>query len=268
MSILKRLFRLTSNSSKQGAPNIKSEIDIISTGWDKYAANWNDQKFDLLPDTQAVYLGDEWTLEDVSANGSTTYGLPLDEVKNFDKFLMEKLLQPYLGSKQKAGLEIGPGGGRLTNLLLNFTEELHAVDASENMLKHLKQRFNQQPNLRTYLSDGYNLPDLPRIDYVISFDVFVHFEPRLIFWYLQQMKQILTSGGTGIIHYSNMTTDIGWKQFLYDVKPNLHYRSYFASFGVMCPAIMEKFLSALDLEIISSDLKILPRDAVAVFRKK
>jgi hypothetical protein len=35
----------------------------------------------------------------------------------------------------------------------------------------------------------------------------------------------------------------------------------------MCPQLMEQFLKALDLEVVSSDVGIIPRDAIAVFRK-
>jgi hypothetical protein len=35
----------------------------------------------------------------------------------------------------------------------------------------------------------------------------------------------------------------------------------------MCPQLMERFLKALDLQIISSDVGFIPRDAIAVFRK-
>jgi hypothetical protein len=35
----------------------------------------------------------------------------------------------------------------------------------------------------------------------------------------------------------------------------------------MCPQLMEHFLKALDLQVISSDVGFIPRDAIAVFRR-
>jgi hypothetical protein len=104
------------------------------------------------------------------------------------------------------------------------------------------------------------------LDYVTAFDVFVHFEARLIYWYLRQMTNLLKPGGTGIIHYANVLTPIGWHEFEIRLESNLQKR-HFAAFGVMCPQLMARFLETLKLEIISSDIGVIPRDAIAVFRK-
>lgn len=244
-----------------------SEAEMIADGWDKYAREWKPEKFPVVSGSSVEYLGDEWTAEDVSAGG-TTYGLPQDVIANFDAYLIEHLLNPYLPSATE-GLEIGPGGGRLTRLLLPRTKVLHLVDSSPAMLAHLRRRFTDAPNLRYHRTDGVKLPELQpeSIDYVIAFDVFVHFEPRLLFGYLKQISHVLKPGGTGIVHYSNVMTPIGWQQFKIDVKINPESRTHFATLGVMCPQLMERFLQSLQMEIVSSDLGIIPRDAVAVFRK-
>ena len=188
---------------------------------------------------------------------------------NFDEYITEHLLNPYLSHFSTEGLEIGPGGGRLTVLLVPRTKELYLVESSKTMLKHLKQRFARIPNVHYYHIDGMNLPELPpeSLDYVIAFDVFVHFEPRLIYWYLRQIVQLLKPGGTGIIHYANFLTPIGWQQFEMDLESNVQHRSHFAAFDAMCPQLMTKFLEVFRLEAISADIGIIPRDAVAVFRK-
>jgi SAM-dependent methyltransferase len=113
-----------------------------------------------------------------------------------------------------------------------------------------------------------SLPALPKgtLDYVVAFDVFVHFEPRLVYWYLRQIRDLLKPGGIGVIHYANALTPIGWRQFMADLDENVKRRIHFAAFGVMCPQLMEQFLRVLGLEIVSIDTQIIPRDAVAVFR--
>lgn len=71
----------------------------------------------------------------------------------------------------------------------------------------------------------------------------------------------------GIIHYANVCTSIGWQQFELDLEKNLEHRTAFAAFGVMCHQLMNRLLEALELEVISTDVGLIPRDAVAVFQK-
>lgn len=108
--------------------NHVSEPEMIAIGWDKYAREWQSDKFPIVSGSHVEYLGDEWTVEDVS-EGGTTYGLPPDVIENFNAYLTEHLLNPYVPSATE-GLEIGPGGGRLTALLAPRTNVLHLVDSS------------------------------------------------------------------------------------------------------------------------------------------
>ena len=244
------------------------EPSMIARGWDEYARRWKADRFPVLPGNRVEHLGDEWTAEDTSGGG-TTYGLDETTIKNFSKCLSEQVLDRYLPSRSKEGLEIGPGGGRVTALLLPKTEVLHAADPSGGMLARLTKRFKDNPSLRTYVTDGMTLPPLAEgsMDFVASFDVFVHFEPRLVYWYLRQIAPLLKPGGIGLIHYASVISPIGWRQFETDLEGNVKQRMSFCAFGSMCPQLMEHFLKALDLQIISSDVGFIPRDAIAVFRK-
>lgn len=248
---------------------ILNKSDRFGIGWDAYARQWNPAKFPALLGHRIRYLGDEWTAEDGSSGRLTTYGLHPDITANFDNYIKKKLLDPYLPRYATAGLEIGPGGGRLTALLVPRTKVLHLVDVSEVMLKRLKQRFAGVHNLYYYRIDGMTLPPLEpaSLDYVVAFDVFVHFESRLIYRYLRQIAILLRPAGIGIIHYANVLTPVGWQQFEIDLESNVQCRASFGSFGVMCPQLMDRFLEALKLEVISTDIGLIPRDAIAVFRK-
>jgi SAM-dependent methyltransferase len=241
---------------------------MIARGWDEYAKRWEAGRFKVLPGNHVEHLGDEWTAEDTSGGG-TTYGLDEMSIKNFPQRLSEQVLDRYLPSRSKEGLEIGPGGGRLTSLLLPRTEVLHAADPSQAMLDRLTARFKDHPALRTYVTDGMTLPPLAEgsLDFVASFDVFVHFEPRLVYWYLRQIASRLKPGGIGLIHYASVISAIGWRQFEADLESNVKQRASFYAFGTMCPQLMEHFLKALDLQVISSDVGFIPRDAIAVFRR-
>jgi glycosyltransferase involved in cell wall biosynthesis/peptidoglycan/xylan/chitin deacetylase (PgdA/CDA1 family)/ubiquinone/menaquinone biosynthesis C-methylase UbiE len=244
------------------------DVKLISSGWDTYAKTWNADSFKVLLGESVAYLGDEWTAEDVTGGG-TTYGLDAATVHDFKAYLLQQLLDPYLPQFVHEGLEIGPGGGRVTELLKTKTGLLHVADSSEAMLTKLKERFVLDNNLLYHFTDGINLPSLlpESLDYVLAFDVFVHFEPRLVYYYIRQIANLLKPGGIGIIHYANLTSSLGWQQFESDVEMNVRQRTHFASFGAMCPAIMQVFLVSLGLEIVSVDTGLIPRDAVAVFKK-
>ena len=251
-----------------------SELQIITAGWERYARLWKSdaRTFDaeVAPADRIRYLGDEWTTEMGVVPGEQDYfDLPLEAVHNFESYIESNLLEPYLPPVAPKGLEIGPGGGRLTALLLPRTKELHVAEPSGTMLKHLRQRFAETSSLRLHHTDGTALPalGLASLDYVFAFDVFVHFEPRLIYRYLQQIEELLKPGGTGLIHYANVCTPLGWRRFISDLKDNLHGRKEYGAFGVMCPQLMVQFLEALHLEVVSDDIGVIPRDAIAVFRK-
>jgi SAM-dependent methyltransferase len=264
LKLNQRLWTARSNPQVQ----VNDEPRMIAEGWDGYAEAWTPTKFDVLPGSQVKYLGDEWTGED-SSNGSSTYGLLPAEVARFNEIIRTQLLDAYLPPNCLQGLEIGPGGGRLTALLVPRAQVLHLADPSQAMLGHLRKRFAGISTLQYYHTDGMTLPQLPEesLDFVISFDVFVHFEPRLIYWYLRQIQSLLKPGGVGVLHYATVLSPLGWRQFEMDLVHNVKGRAGFSSFGVMCPPLMEKFLNMLGLTVISSDVGLIPRDAIAVFRK-
>jgi SAM-dependent methyltransferase len=244
------------------------EPRMHTSGWNEYAERWRPTDFRTLPGQSARFVGDEWTLADPSWSRNP-YGLSADVLLRFGEYLGEELLDRYLPEPCREGLEIGPGGGRLTALLAPRTPVLHLADASEKMLARLKERLGARPGLRFYQTDGLTLPALApaSLDYVIAFDVFVHFEPRLVFWYLRQIQRLLRAGGAGIIHYANVLTPSGWGMFADSLDRNVKGRTSFGAFGTMCPEMMGAFLRALHLEIVSTDTRTIPRDAVAVFRK-
>lgn len=257
-------------SIPRGLPvSVSSEPDLIAQGWDDYARRWQPGATPVLPGGVVEYLGDEWTSEDAQGRG-TEYGLAPDVLHAFGAYLQDRLLDRYLPRSAHQGLEIGPGGGRLTQLLLPRTDVLHVLEASDAMLQHLRRRFGREPGLRYHRGDGMTVPALlPRsLDYVIAFDVFVHFEPRLVFWYLRQIVPLLKAGGTGIVHYANVLTPGGWRLFETDLAANVGGRRSFGAFGTMCPSLMVKFLEALSLEVVTPDVGLIPRDAVTVFRTR
>ncbi|MBW2334648.1 MAG: class I SAM-dependent methyltransferase, partial [Deltaproteobacteria bacterium] len=104
----------------------------------------------------------------------------------------------------KTVLEIGPGAGRWTVVLQGIAKHLILVDLSQKCINLCKKRFAECDNIEFYVNDGSSLGFIPdeTVDYVWSFDVFVHINPRETDIYLTELSRVLTKGGRGIIHHA------------------------------------------------------------------
>jgi ubiquinone/menaquinone biosynthesis C-methylase UbiE len=121
----------------------------------------------------------------------------------------------------KTILEIGPGAGRWSVILAELSNRLILVDMTEKALVYCKKRLQSYSHCLFYKSDGSDLSFLQKasVDYVWSFDVFVHMAPLDTDNYLQALGNAVKSGGIGIIHHpaaggfkggfrSSMTNDV------------------------------------------------------------
>lgn len=114
-------------------------------------------------------------------------------------------------------LEIGPGFGRWTRKLVEISRNLTVVDISEKCIEHCKKVFGQNDNIKFYLNDGGSLESIATdsIDFVWSFDVFVHIEPIDIARYLSEFQRVLRTDGRIIIHHGIIgKTDHNWRSTL------------------------------------------------------
>jgi SAM-dependent methyltransferase len=102
-------------------------------------------------------------------------------------------------------LEIAPGFGRWTHYLKDYCEELWAVDKSSECIEACSQRFIAQPHVHCVLNDGRSLSLVPddSIDFVFSFDSFVHPDRDVVEAYVRQLRTKLKINGKGFIHHSN-----------------------------------------------------------------
>jgi hypothetical protein len=98
-------------------------------------------------------------------------------------------------------LEIAPGFGRWTQ----YCDELLVVDRSSQCVEACHQRFAAEPHVRCYLNDGRSLSMIPdaSVDFVFSFDSFVHPNQDVIEAYLCELGTKLKPVGKGFIHHSN-----------------------------------------------------------------
>jgi SAM-dependent methyltransferase len=102
-------------------------------------------------------------------------------------------------------LEIAPGFGRWTHYLKDYCDELWAVDKSNDCIEACRQRFASVSHVHCVLNDGRSLSMIPdaSVDFVFSFDSFVHPDREIVEEYLRQLGTKLKIGGKGFIHHSN-----------------------------------------------------------------
>jgi len=103
-------------------------------------------------------------------------------------------------------LEIAPGFGRWTHYLKDYCQELWIVDRVDECIEVCRRRFAADSHVRCYLNDGLSLSMFPdaSIDFVFSFDSFVHTKREVVEAYLRQLGTKLKPGGKGFIHHSNL----------------------------------------------------------------
>jgi ubiquinone/menaquinone biosynthesis C-methylase UbiE len=114
------------------------------------------------------------------------------------KEIMLKYIEP-----EKSVLEIGPGAGRWTESLQKIAMSLILVDLSDKCIDFCKQRFHHCDNIQYFVNNGASLDFIQdeTVDFIWSFDVFVHINPSDTEKYIKEFSRILVSGGRGIIHH-------------------------------------------------------------------
>lgn len=161
--------RLRAREARLGLPGA-NPVALNLRKWDSY--DWSK-------------AGEEWT--------------PSEEWKQaLVRDVMHKYIEPG-----RTVLEIGPGGGRWTEFLQKLARRLVLADLSPTCIELCKKRFAGCSNIEYFVTQGNHLPFLAdaSMDYVWSFDVFVHIGPQDVEKYLQEFHRVLVRGGRGIIHH-------------------------------------------------------------------
>lgn len=104
-------------------------------------------------------------------------------------------------------LELAPGHGRFTNILLEMSGHVTGVDVLQENIDFCANRFRTATNLTLLKNDGVTLKEInsEAISFVICFDSMVHFDSDVIRLYLGEFKRILKPGGYAFLHHSNFT---------------------------------------------------------------
>ncbi len=151
----------------------------------------------LPPNTIEANL-EQWSRHDWSAHGEEW--TPSQEWK---MSLVKHVLEPNIPVGSHV-LEIGPGGGRWTEFLVQRAARLIAVDLTPRCIELCRERFKGHQNISFFVNDGTDLSFIPvgSLDRIWSFDVFVHIHPQDIENYVRQLSQVLAGGGRGVIHHA------------------------------------------------------------------
>ena len=133
--------------------------------------------------------------------------------------LINTLMLKYI-KKNSNILEIGPGAGRWTEFLIKLAGTLVIADISEKCLDICRERFHSVENIKYKLIQR-NLEFLEdnSVDYIWSYDVFVHINPTDIEKYIKEFARILVGGGHVIIHHAGDYSNLdqmkqGWRTFM------------------------------------------------------
>lgn len=93
--------------------------------------------------------------------------------------------------------------------------EFHAFDISAKMLERVGHELRNVTGAQLHLLTSPVLPEelTGRLDFIYSFDVFVHLDLHVQWQYFQQIARVLRPGGKAFVHTANLTTDQGWEHF-------------------------------------------------------
>jgi SAM-dependent methyltransferase len=181
--------------------------------WDWYAERWQDPAFRAgradAPDEIPVLerIGDEWgRRSDVDA-------------------IVDRFILPLVGPDSIVG-EIGCGGGRVAERVVPHVERFYGFDISSRMLERARAVITD-PRARFVLLDDARLPDdlSGSLDLVYAFDVFLHLDLYVMRRYFEEMARVLKPGGKAFVHTTNLTSDVGWSNFMkFDrYRPETHF---------------------------------------------
>ena len=148
--------------------------------------------------------------------------------------------------------EIGPGGGRWTQYF-RPAKHVYIIDPFEQMLNETKIVFGQN-NITAIQNSGTDFPGIPEgsINYLFTFDVFVHLDLEVIEQYLINAKKILHDHGTMFIHYGDKTK--------YEGAQNIGY-------AWNSPVEMNKLLKKLGLAVIAENTTCFNNSAFVLVKK-
>jgi ubiquinone/menaquinone biosynthesis C-methylase UbiE len=182
-------------------------------------------------------LGEEWTFN-----------------PEWKKTLIANYIEPYF-AQNGVFVEIGPGGGKWTEILQPMARKLYLVDVAETPLRLCRDRFRAAANLEYQLTDGRTLPiEASSVDAIWSYDCFVHINPLDVRKYFEEFSRVLVRGGVACIHHAGPPI------------PGIASRS--GNRSDMTDRMAREFAAAAGLAVVAQTSKhVNPRDVITVLRR-
>jgi ubiquinone/menaquinone biosynthesis C-methylase UbiE len=142
--------------------------------------------------------GDEWSQQ------AEFCGVPYEKWKDQ---IRRTFIVPRIRPESVA-LEIGPGHGRWSVMLPAKVTTLHLVDLSQTCIDYCKHRLAEHKNIQYHVNDGKSLPTIEKasIDFVWSFDSFVHIEEPEVRSYAREFARVMKPQSMGAIHHPGSPT--------------------------------------------------------------
>lgn len=178
---------------------------------------------------------------------------------NLWNFVIYPKIKKYLPAENI--LEIAPGRGRMTNFLRKCCQKLFIVDLNENCINYCKKIFLFDRKIKYFVNDGLHLNDIKdtTINFVFSWDSFVHMEKDVVESYLQEISRVLKENGVGFIHHSNLA------QY-----PNAEIKNWRANSVdyIIFKQLAEKYgLKIISQELVNWNTNIDLIDCISIFMK-
>ncbi|WP_019505374.1 Stf0 family sulfotransferase [Pleurocapsa sp. PCC 7319] len=131
-----------------------------------------------------------------------------DNVENIATQQWKNIIHPFIKDfsiDYGNVLELAVGHGRITNILLEISEQVIGVDVLQENIDFCSERFQNCSNLKLLKNNGVTIKDIASnsISFIICFDSMIHFDSDVVRIYLHEFKRILKPGAYGFLHHSN-----------------------------------------------------------------
>ncbi len=172
---------------------------------------WELEIVHQLPGWNTVELNRAaWSNHDWSRGGEEWTESP-----EWAQSLVEDVMYAELPAGSEATvLEIGPGAGRWTMPLYERSASLILADLTDRTLSLCRERLGDRADVSYVVTDGRSLPSIASgsIDFIWSFDVFVHIAPADTQGYIVDFARIMRPEARGIVHHAGAgNIDGGWR---------------------------------------------------------
>jgi SAM-dependent methyltransferase len=161
------------------------EIERLKSNWEAFGSD--DPLWAVLTEPSA--RGGRWDLNEFLARGEQEVAEALDELERLG-------VSPAHGR----ALDFGCGVGRLTQALADRFERCDGVDIAASMIAEARRINRHGARVHYHVNDAPDLELFPSdtFDFVLSFIVLQHMEPRYATGYIAEFVRVLKPGGVAL----------------------------------------------------------------------